>query len=94
VHVFGTSVNGDAQISGTTDDLILAGSRFSESLVLSGNHGLDVTILSGETRNYGVVVVGNAVGEDLTCSGNTPGVTNFDVPNDVGGTKSGQCAGL
>ena len=94
VHVFGARVNGDARISGTTDDLILVGSSFSESLVLSGNHGLDVTILSGETRNYGVVVVGNAVGEDLACSGNTPGVTNFDVPNDVGGTKSGQCAEL
>jgi hypothetical protein len=94
VHVFGTSVKGDSRISGTTEDLILAGSRFSESLSLSGNHGRDVTILSGETRNYGVVVLGNTIGGDLACAGNTPGVTNFDVANDVEGVKSGQCAGL
>jgi hypothetical protein len=94
VHIFGTGVNGDARISGTTDDLILAGSSFSESLVLSGNHGRDVTILSGETRNYGIVALGNTIGGDLSCDGNTPGVTNFDVENDVEGVESGQCAGL
>jgi len=42
----------------------------------------------------GVGLVGNAVGEDLACTGNDPGVTDFGAPNTVGGVASGQCAGL
>jgi hypothetical protein len=94
VHVFGASVNGDSVISGTTGDLILAGSAFSESLAISDNSSADVTIPSGETRNYGVGLVGNSIGDDLACTGNDPGVTDFGAPNTVGGTGSGQCAAL
>jgi hypothetical protein len=94
VHVFGASVNGDSVIAGTTEDLILAGSVFSESLTVSGNRSAEVTIPSGETRNYGVGLVGNTVAEDLACTGNDPGVTDFGAPNTVGGAASGQCAGL
>jgi hypothetical protein len=94
VHVFGAGVNGDSVVSGTTVDLIVAGSVFSESLTVSGNRSADVTIPSGETRNYGVGLVGNTVGEDLACTGNEPGVTDFGAPNTVGGAASGQCAGL
>ena len=94
VHVFGAQVNGDAIVSGTTGDLIVAGSVFSESLVLTGNHSAAVTIPSGDTRNYGVGLVGNTVGEELACTGNEPGATNFGAPNTVNGQKSGQCASL
>ncbi|HEV2950972.1 MAG TPA: peptidase M64, partial [Actinomycetota bacterium] len=94
VHVFGAMVNGDSVISGTTGDLIVAGSAFNGSLAVSDNHSSDVTIPSGETRNYGVGLVGNTVSENLACSGNDPGVTDFDAPNDVDGVKSGQCAAL
>jgi IgA Peptidase M64 len=94
VHVFGARVNGDSVISGTTTDLIIAGTAFSESLTVSGNRSSDVTIPNGETRNYGVGLVGNAISEDLACAGNTPGVTDFGAPNSVGGAKSGQCAEL
>ena len=94
MHVFGAQVNGDAIVSGTTGDLIVAGSVFSESLVLTDNHSADVTIPSGETRNYGVGVVGNHVNGELTCTGNDPGATNFGAPNTVIGQKSGQCATL
>jgi hypothetical protein len=94
VHLFGASVNGDTVVSGTTGDLIVAGSVFSESLTVSGNRSADVTIPSGETRNYGVGLVGNTVGEDLACTGNDPGVTDFGAPNTVGAEASGQCAGL
>jgi hypothetical protein len=92
VHVFGASVNGDSVISGTTGDLIVAGSAFSESLAISDNSSADVTIPSGETRNYGVGLVGNSIGDDLACTGNDPGVTDFGAPNTVGGAGSGQCA--
>jgi hypothetical protein len=94
VHVFGARVNGDVDVSGTTGDLIVAGSVVSGSLVASDNQSADVTIPSGETRDYGVGLVGNVVGVDLVCTGNEPGVTNFGAPNTVAGTASGQCAAV
>jgi hypothetical protein len=94
VHVFGAMVNGDAVLSGTTGDLVVAGSVFSESLVVSENHSADVTIPSGETRNYGVGLVGNTIGRGLACTDNDPGVTDFGAPNTVRGAASGQCAQL
>lgn len=94
VHVFGARVNGDSQIRGTTGDLILAGSSFSESLTLSDNHSSEVTIPSGDTRNYGVGLVGNRVTGFLSCTSNSPGVTNFGAPNSVRGGKGGQCEDL
>ena len=94
VHVFGARVNGDTAVSGTTGDLIVAGSAFSGSLTVTGNRSADVTIPSGETRNYGVGLAGNVVGDDLDCAGNDPGVTNFGATNTVAGAQSGQCAGL
>ena len=94
VHVFGTRVNGDSVISGTTGDLIVAGSIVNGSLTVTDNHSSPVTIPSGETRNYGVGLVGNAIGEDLACTGNNPGVTDFGAPNTVNGSASGQCAAL
>ena len=93
VHLFGAQVKGDARITGS-DDVIVAGSGFSESLVLAGNRSPAVTIPSGATRNYGVGVVGNVVGSNLACDGNDPGATNFGAPNAVAGVASGQCAGL
>jgi hypothetical protein len=94
VHLFGTRVNGDSSIAGTTVDTILAGSRFNGSLSLTDTMSREITILSGATRHYGVAVVGNSVTQDLRCTGNIPGVTDFGAANAVGGAKSGQCAGL
>ena len=93
VHVFGTQVNGTTLITGA-DELILAGSTFTGSVTLTGNSSPDITILSGETRNYGIGVVGNRAVGSLTCTGNDPGVTNYGAPNLVIGSKSGQCAGI
>jgi hypothetical protein len=83
-------VNGDTQITGA-GDVILAGSHFNGNVTLTGNSAPDVTILSGATRNYGVLVIGNSVSETLGCNGNTPKVEDFDVPN-TAGAKSGQCS--
>ena len=94
VHVFGTDVRGTSVISGTTVDVAVAGSMFSESLTVSDNRSVVVTIPSGETRTYGVALVGNVVGENLACTGNDPGVTDFDAPNSVRGKTLGQCAEL
>ena len=87
-------MNGESVISGTTGDLIVAGSAFSESLTLSDNHSSAVTIPSGDTRNYGVALVGNVVAGDLGCTGNDPGATDFGAANTVTGAASGQCAAL
>jgi hypothetical protein len=35
-------------------------------------------------------VIGNSVTQTLSCTGNTPHVEDFDVPN-TAGTKAGQC---
>ncbi|HWN22799.1 MAG TPA: hypothetical protein VNP93_12555, partial [Gaiellaceae bacterium] len=72
----------------------LAGSTFTGSVTLTGNSSPEITILSGETRNYGIGVVGNRVVGSLACTGNDPGVTNYGAPNLVIGSKSGQCAGI
>jgi hypothetical protein len=94
VHVFGTRVNGTSVFSGTSGDLIVAGSLFTESVTVSDNRSAEVTIPSGETRNYGVALVGNVVRDDLACAGNDPGVTDFGAPNSVRGKTTGQCAEL
>jgi hypothetical protein len=72
----------------------IAGSEFHGSVTLNNNDGVTVQVMTGVTRDYGVIIVGNTVSENLACSGNTFGVTNFDVDNAVGGAESGQCAGL
>ena len=84
VHVFGATVNRDSQITGTTGDVIVAGSEFLGKLIVSDNQG----------SSYGVALVGNRVGDKLHCTGNDPGVTDFDAPNDVGQKATGQCAEL
>ena len=94
VHVFGAWVNGNSVIAGTTDDVALAGTEWNGSLTLTGNESVTVTIPSGETRTYGVGVVGNYVNGKLTCTANHSGATNFGAPNRVNGQKSGQCAAL
>ena len=94
MHVFGAWVNGNSVISGTTGDVALAGTEWNGSLTLTGNESVTVTIPSGETRTYGVGVVGNYVNGKLTCTANDPGATNFGAPNRVNGQKSGQCAAL
>jgi hypothetical protein len=93
VHLFGVQVFGDATIS-TTADVSIANTSFQGNLTLANNQGRVIDVMPTVTRNYGVVLVGNRVNETLSCTGSDPGVTNFDVPNTVIGTASGQCAGL
>jgi hypothetical protein len=57
------------------------------TLTVSDNSSTDVTIPSGETRDYGVSLVGNVIGADHACAGN--GVTDFGAAkhrerNDLG----------
>ena len=93
VHLFGARVNGDTRITGSAD-VIVAGSDFGGSLTLADNRSPAVTIPSGDTRNYGIGVVGNTIVGSLACLGNDPGATNFGASNAVVGARSGQCANL
>lgn len=87
VHLFGATVNGGAHIAGTSTDTILVNNRINGNLLLLDNSGRDITILSGATRNYGVLVIGNTVTGRALCEGNSPKVDDFDVSNTVGGVE-------
>ncbi len=84
VHVFGATVNRNTNISGTTDDVIVAGSEFRGKLIVADSKG----------SSYGVAILGNTIHDKLICTGNDPGVTDFGAPNSVEGKQAGQCAEL
>jgi len=87
VHIFGATVHGKASISGSTDDVIIAGSKFKHTLTVTGNKCQVVKFLSGKLHQYGVALVGNVITGDLICLDNTPGVTDFGAPNSVSGAN-------
>jgi hypothetical protein len=82
VQLFGGTVNGRTRISETTGDVTIAGTIFNGELSLRDN----------EVGDYGVVLAGNTIKGMLSCSGNTPDVTDMGAPNSLRGGKSGQCA--
>jgi hypothetical protein len=81
VHLFGVEVRGAASIDGYA---VIAGSSLKGGLTLTGGDG-------GE---WGIPLVGNVVKGGLACSGNTPGVDDYGVENDVDGSRTGDCADL
>jgi len=89
VHLLGSDFKGRTSVSGTTGELIIAGTEFNGGLTLTDN-----TLTGTTAAEYGVAAVGNNIRGSLACSGNTPGVTDFGAPNRVLGDKTGQCAEL
>jgi hypothetical protein len=81
VHLFGVEVRGASSIDGYA---VIAGSNLKGGLTLTGGDGGD----------WGIPFVGNVVRGVLACSGNTPGVDDYGVENDVSGIKTGDCADL
>jgi hypothetical protein len=95
VQMFGTTVTGAAQITGTTRDVTIAGSTFSGAVVLANN--TQVTANDRFTRlagAYGPLLVGNKVTGALACSGNSAPVKDFGAKNVVTGARTGDCAKL
>jgi hypothetical protein len=84
VQLIGTHVLGSVDVSASTADVTLTGSRFDGGVTLTGNHSGD----------YGVKLAGNRVYVRLACAGNDHGVSDFGAPNAVGGDKSGECGSL
>jgi hypothetical protein len=81
VHLFGVEVRGASSIDGYA---VIAGSNLKGDLTLTGGDG-------GE---WGIPVLGNVVKGDVACSGNTPGVDDYGVENEIDGIKTGDCADL
>ena len=84
VQLFGSTVNGMTRITETTGDVTFAGATFNGSL----------TLLDNEVGDYGVVLAGNTIKGELSCSGNSPDVSDMGAPNSLRGGKSSQCASL
>ena len=91
VQMFGSTVNGAAQIRNSTRDVTIAGSTFRSGLALTGN--TQVTANERYTRlagAYGPILSGSTV-NGLTCSANSADVKDFGAPNTIQGSYSG-CA--
>lgn len=84
VQLFGIEVRGDTEIAGTTGNVTIAGATLKGEVSLSGSNG-------GE---FDVPLVGNVIKGALACSGNTPGVADYGVENDISGLRTGDCADL
>ena len=91
VQLFGSTVNGAAQVRNSTRDVTIAGSTFRSTLALTGN--TQVTANERYSRlagAYGPILAGSSV-NGLTCAGNSADVKDFGAPNRIQGSYSG-CA--
>ncbi|MGB8898713.1 MAG: hypothetical protein WCC90_05455, partial [Methylocella sp.] len=62
---------------------------------VSGNNVGGNVLVDSNSGSSATEVGNNTIGGNLQCAGNTPGVTDAPFgPNNVSGTKQGQCAGL
>lgn len=91
VQLFGTTVNGKSEISGTTSNVTLAGNTFNGALTLADNNQVSANEQYGE---YGPILAGNTISGRLACSSNSSQVTDFGAPNVIKGASTGQCENL
>ncbi|RKR91984.1 IgA peptidase M64 [Micromonospora pisi] len=95
VQMFGSTLNGAAQITGTTRDVTIAGSTFNGAVALSNNTQVSANERYSRLAGaYGPLLVGNRLNGALSCSGNSAQVKDFGAPNKVNGARSGDCAKL
>jgi len=89
VQMFGSTVEGAAQIRNSTRNVTIAGSTFRNGLALTGN--TQVTDNERFTRlagAYGPILSGSVI-YGLTCTGNSAEVSDFGAPNTFKGSQSG-----
>src|SRR3954447_14339466 len=92
VQMFGSTVNGLARITNSTNDVTIAGSTFNGGLALVGN--TQVTANERYSRlagAYGPILAGNTVTGLLECTSNSADVKDFGAPNTLRGGYQG-CA--
>ncbi|MGE8206989.1 M64 family metallopeptidase [Heyndrickxia sp. NPDC080065] len=87
VQMFGTTVNGQTKITGTTNNVTLAGNKFNGGLILSKNNQVSANKQFG---SYGPIMAGNYVNGNLSSNGNSSKVRDFGAPNTITGSISGQ----
>jgi hypothetical protein len=91
VQLFGTTVNGAAQVRNSTRDVTIAGSTFRASLALTGNTQVSANERYSRLAGaYGPILAGSSV-NGLTCASNSADVSDFGAPNRIQGSYSG-CA--
>ena len=91
VQLFGTTVNGQSEISGTSHNVTLAGNAFNVGLTLTDNNQVSANEQYGE---YGPILSGNVISGRLACASNSSQATDFGAPNVIKGEVSGQCENL
>ena len=92
VQLFGTTVNGAAQVRNSAKDVTIAGGTFNGGLALTGN--TQVTANERYSRlagAYGPILAGSTVRGGLTCADNSAAVKDFGAKNRIFGSYSG-CA--
>jgi hypothetical protein len=95
VQLFGSSVNGQATIAGTTRDVTIAGSTFNGRLTLTNNTQVSANErFSRLAGAYGPVLAGNTVNGELACTGNSADAKDFGADNVIRGSNTGNCANL
>lgn len=83
VELSDSQVRGPVTVTGTTDRLLISGNDVRGPVTLHAN-----------TTAVAPVISGNTVTGPLDCTGNTPAPVGGEVPNELRGPASGQCAGL
>ena len=96
VQLFGTTVNGAAQLTSGTRDVTIAGSSFKAGLALVGNTQVSANERYSRLAGaYGPILAGSTVNGQLACSSNSAEVSDFGAPNTLhsGYSGGGACTG-
>jgi hypothetical protein len=99
LRITGATIKGDVSATGAATVSVL-GATVNGNIKITGSGPVSVEATHiGGTVNLGsnstsTLVSANTVKADLKCSGNTPAPVNNDLPNNVKGSKSGQCRAL
>ncbi|PZF84815.1 glycoside hydrolase family 3 protein [Jiangella anatolica] len=84
VDVRDSRLTGGVTVEGTTGSVTISGNRITGSVNLHDN----------TTLPRPIVVSGNSISGPVACTGNEPAPVDGDVPNQVVGRVTGQCADL
>ncbi|WP_049565207.1 M64 family metallopeptidase [Streptomyces sp. SBT349] len=98
VQLFGSTVHGRVDLSGTTSGITAAGTTFTGAVALTGNAQVPpnqwAERFSEFGHAYGPVLAGNSFTGRLSCTGNSAPAADFEAANDITGRASGDCADL
>ena len=89
VQLFGSTVNGAANVTNSTRDVTIAGSTFRGGLALTGNTQVSANERYSRLAGaYGPILAGSTI-YGLSCADNSAEVSDFGAPNSLRGSQSG-----